>query len=108
MGLIVKSICKVMRIGRWSEPRFVFVCQLVEVIREADANETPGDDGLALPGSNVGESHLRILKMEPDIIFSNRVPLISFELEYHAEWCALKSPSIRVSVVIIRWSREGR
>ena len=47
MGLIVWSICKLMRIGRWSEPRFVFVCQLVEVIREADANETSGEDGLA-------------------------------------------------------------
>ena len=38
-----------MRIGRWSEPRFVFVCQLVEVMREADANETSGELGLALP-----------------------------------------------------------
>ena len=37
-GLIVTSICTLMRIGRWSEPRFVFVCQLVDVIREADAN----------------------------------------------------------------------
>ena len=36
-----------MRIGRWSEPRFVFVCQLVEVTREADANETSGELGLA-------------------------------------------------------------
>ena len=60
MGLIVRSICKLMRIGRWSEPRFVFVCQLVEVIREVDANETSGEDGLALPGSLVGESRLRI------------------------------------------------
>ena len=42
MGLIVRPICKLMRIGRWSEPRFVFVCQLVEVIRDADANETSG------------------------------------------------------------------
>ena len=45
-----------MKIGRWSEPRFVFVCQLVEVIIEADANETSGEDGLALPGSLVGDS----------------------------------------------------
>ena len=97
-----------MRIGRWSEPRFIFVCQLVEVIREADANETSGEDGLALPGSLVGESQLRIPKLESeDIILSNRVPLVSVELEYHAEWCALKYPSIMVSVVIIRWSREG-
>ena len=108
MGLIVRSICKLMRIGRWSEPRFVFVCQLVEVIREADANETSGKDGLALPGSIFGESQLRIPKLEPDIIFSNRMPLVSVELEQHAERCALKSPSIRVYVFIIRWSREER
>ena len=72
------------------------------MIRETDANETSGEDGLALPGSIVGESQLRIPKLEPDIIFANRVPLVSVELEYHAAWCALKSPSIRVSVVIIR------
>ena len=102
MGLIVWPICKLMRIGRWSERRFVFVYQLVEVIREADANETSGEDGLALPGSLVGESQLRIPKLEPDTTFFNRVPLVFVELEYHAEWCALKSPSIRVSVVIIR------
>ena len=46
IGVIVTSICKLMRIGRWSEPRFVFVCQLVEVIGEADANETSGELGL--------------------------------------------------------------
>ena len=50
------------------------------MIREADANETSGEDGLALPG--------RIPKLEPDIIFSNRVPLVSVGLEYHGEWCA--------------------
>ena len=85
-----------MRIGRWSEPRFVFICQLVEVIREADANETSGEDGLALPGSLVGESQLRIPKFEPEPTFTNRVPLVSVELEYHAEWCALKSSSCRI------------
>ena len=73
-----------MRISRWSEPSFIFVCQLVEMIREAEASETSGKDGLALPGSLVGESQLRIPKLEPDTTFSNRVPLISVELEYHA------------------------
>ena len=102
MGLIVRSICKLIRIGRWSEPRFVFVCQLVEVIREAGANDTSGEDGLALPGSIVGESQLKISKLEPGVIFSNRVPLVSVKLEYHTEWCALKYPSIMVSVVITR------
>ena len=42
IGLIVTYICKLMRNSRWSEPRFVFVCQLVEVIREADDNENLG------------------------------------------------------------------
>ena len=56
LRLILRSICKLMRIGRWSQPKFVFVCQLVEVIREADANEISGEDGVALPGSLVGES----------------------------------------------------
>ena len=74
-----------MRIGRWSEPRFVFVFQLVEVIREAAVNETSGEDRLALPGSLVGEFQLRIPKFEPEIMFSNMVPLVSVELKYHAE-----------------------
>ena len=63
---------------------------------------------MALFGSLVGESQLRIPKFEPEIMFYNMLPLVSVELEYHAEWGALKSPSIMVSVVIIRWSREGR
>ena len=50
------SLRKLMRIGRWSEPRFVFVCQLVEVIREDYANETHGEDRLALFGSLLCES----------------------------------------------------
>ena len=64
IGLIVTYICKLMRIGRWSEPRFVFVCQLVEVIREGDANKTSWAPGLALTGNLVGESQLRIPMLE--------------------------------------------
>ena len=75
-----------MRIGRWSEHRFVFDCQLVDVIREANANETSGELGLALPGNLVGESQFRIPKLEPDTMLSNIVPLVSIELEYHDEW----------------------
>ena len=69
-----------MRIGRWSEPRFVFICQLVEVTREADANETSEELGLALPGNLVGQSQFRIRKLEPDTMLSNIVPLVSVEL----------------------------
>ena len=43
----------------------------------------------------------RIPKFEPETTFSNRVPLVSVELEYHAEWCAMKSPSISISIIII-------
>ena len=86
IGVIVTSICKLMRIGRWSEHWFVFVCQLVEVIREADVNETSGELGLALPGNLVGEAQFRIPKLEPDTMVSNIVPLVSVELEYHDEW----------------------
>ena len=75
-----------MRIGSWSEPRFVFVCHLVEVIREADANETSGELGLAFPGHLVGASQFRIPKLEPDTMLSNIVPLDYVELEYHDEW----------------------
>ena len=94
IGLIVTYICKqITRICRWSEPMFVF--QLVEVIRKADVNETSGEVGLALPGKLVGESQLRITKLEPDTMLSNMVPLESVELKYHDEWCALKFPSMR-------------
>ena len=75
-----------MEIGRWSEPMFVFVCQLGEVIREADANETSGELGLALPVNLVGEAQFRKPKLEPVTMFSNIVPLVSVELQYHNEW----------------------
>ena len=66
---------QLMRIGRWSEHRFVFVCQLVEVIREADAIETSGELGLALLDYLVGESQLRIPNLEPDAMLSIMLPL---------------------------------
>ena len=78
------------------------------MIREADNNDTSGEDGLAFFGSLLGESQIRIRKFEPEIMLSNMLPLVSVELKYHAEWCALKSPSIRVSVVVIRRSRDRR
>ena len=77
-----------MRIGRWSEHRFPFDCQFVEVISEADGNEISGEDGLAFLDILVGESQLLILKFELDIMFSNMVLLIAAELECHAEGCA--------------------
>ena len=105
---MMKSICNLMRIGRWSLPMVVFICQLVKVIRETGANETSDENELALLGSLVGEFQKRIPKFEQDIMFSNMVPLVHVELEYHAEWCELKYPSMMASVGIMRWSREGR
>ena len=53
---------------------------------------------MVLIGSLVGEPQLRIPKLGPDIIVSNMLPLVSVELEYHADCCSLKSPSIMVGL----------
>ena len=74
---------------------------LISGWEQVNVNETSGEDGLALLGILVGESQLRIPKFEPEIMLSNMLPLVSVKLEYHAEWCALKYPSIRVYVVVI-------
>ena len=54
-------------------------------MREVDTDETYGKDGLALFGSIVGESQLKIPKFESEIMFSNIVPFVPVELEYHTE-----------------------
>ena len=56
--------CNSIRMGRWSELMVVCVCHSDEVMREADANDTSGELGSALPGSLVGESVLRTAKLE--------------------------------------------
>ena len=52
------------RMGRLSELMVVCVCHADEVMREADANDTSGELGSALPGSLVGESVFRAAKLE--------------------------------------------
>ena len=47
------------------------------MIREYDANKTSGEIGLALSGNLVGESQLRIPKLQPDTMLSNIVRLES-------------------------------
>ena len=84
-----------MRIGRWFEPRFVFVCQLVEVVIGIVVSDKFWEYGLALFESLVVESRLSIPMFKPKFMLFSMVPLVSIELEYHAEWCALKAPSIR-------------
>ena len=44
-------VCNPIRMGRWSELMVVCVCHSDEVMREADANDTSGELGSALPGS---------------------------------------------------------
>ena len=68
-------------------------------MREADANETSGKECEALHGNLVGESQLRIPKSALLTVFSKCLPLESL---VHDELCALKSPSTRMSVVVIR------
>ena len=60
----VAVVCIPIRMGRWSELMVVCVCYFDEVMREADANDTSGELGSALPGSLVGESVFRTAKLE--------------------------------------------
>ena len=57
-------VCNPIRMGRWSELMVLRVCHSDEVIREADANDTSGELGLAFTGSLVGESVFRTVKLE--------------------------------------------
>ena len=45
----VAVVCNPIRMGRWSELMVVCVCHSDEVMREADANDTSGELGSALP-----------------------------------------------------------
>ena len=50
---------------------------------ETDANDTSGELGLALLGSLVGKSQLRIPKFELEIMFSIMVLVVSIEIGHH-------------------------
>ena len=52
-------LCNPIRMGRWFE-----LIHSDEVLREADANDTSGELGSALPGGLVGESVFRTAKLE--------------------------------------------
>ena len=58
-------------------------------------------------GYLVGESQLRMPKSVLLIESSSWLPLFSVELECQDEWCALTSPSTRVTGVVISWSKAG-
>ena len=70
----------------WSELMVVCVCHSDEVMREADANDTSGELGLAFPGSLVGESVFRTAKLEMLIESASWLPLVSVVLECQSEW----------------------
>ena len=57
-------VCNPIRIGRWSELMVVCDCYSDKVMREADANDTSGELGSALPWSLVGESVFKTEKLE--------------------------------------------
>ena len=78
------------------------VCQVHEVIREVDANETSDKLGSSFGETLVGLSQLRIPYSDPLIDPSILLPLVSVDLEYYDGWCALKSPRISVSGVVRR------
>ena len=93
-----------MRIGRWSELSVDSVCQEHEVMRDTDPNEESGELDSALDGNLVGVSKLRIPWSVPLIESAIFLPLVSVDPEYQDDWCALKSPMIRMSFVVRRCS----
>ena len=101
-------VCNPIRMGRWSEPIVVCVCHSDEMMREADANDTSGELGSALPGSLVGESVFRTAKLEMLIESASLLPLVSVVTECQSECGALKSLSTSESVPISKWSSGGK
>ena len=57
-------VCNPIRMDRWYELMVLGVCHSNEMMRKADANDTSGELGSALPGSLVGESVFRTAKLE--------------------------------------------
>ena len=55
----------------------VCVCHSDEVMREANANDTPGELVSAFPGSLVGESVFRTAKLDMLIESASWLPLVS-------------------------------
>ena len=64
-------------------------------MRDADANEIPGELVSALGGTLIGVTQLRIPWSDPLIESAIFLPLVSVDPEYQDRWCALKSPRIR-------------
>ena len=79
-------VCNPIRTGRWSELMVVCVCHLDKVMREADANDTSGELGLAFPGNLVGESVFRTAKLEMLTESASWYPIISVVPECQSEW----------------------
>ena len=79
-------VCNPIRMGRWSELMVVCVCHSDEVMKEADANDTSGELGSALPGSLVGESVFRTAKLEILTETASSLPLELVVPECQSEW----------------------
>ena len=77
-------VCNPIRMGRWSDLMVVCVCHSGEVMREADANDTPGELRSEFPCSLVGE--FMTAKVEMVIESASWLPLVSVVPECQSEW----------------------
>ena len=73
----MEVVCNPIRMGRWFELIVVCICHSDEVMREADANDTSGELGSAIPGSLVGEFVFRTTKLEMLTESASWLPLVS-------------------------------
>ena len=79
-------VCNPIRLGRWSELMVVCVCHSDEVMREDDTTETSGEPGLAFPGSIVGVSVFRTVKLEMLTESASWLSIVTVVPEYKTEW----------------------
>ena len=76
--------------------------RLSAILSEDVAVPTSGELGVMLLGNLVGVSQFRMPKSELQIESAKFFPLVSVDVACQEEWCALKSPNMRVSGVVIR------
>ena len=95
--------------GTWSELRVVTVCHVWARARWAETRERSGEVSGPFEGRLVGDSSLRRQRLESLMASTNAAPRADPELseveEYQASSWALKSPRMKVSLLVSLSSR---
>ena len=88
--------------GRWSDPREVFVCQDTKGTRSKDDKDKSGEASCPLDGRLVGVSSFNTAMSEFEISKDNKLPLEYWMLENQRGSWAFMSPMTNVSASLKR------